>query len=257
LAVAKSSGLGAALLVGGVDLSGDTQSASKVSGSQATIDLTSIDKFAYVRVGGIRDGELSWTSFYNPTGAHPVLAALPTADVAVMYQPIGGGVIGNPAFNLIGKQIGYDGNRDAAGAYLLSVQALANAYGAEWGRLLTSGTSGIRTDSAAANGASVDDGAGNAPSAFGLQAYLHVVAFTGTDVTVKLQDSADNSSFADVAGAAFTQITGGAPSYQRLVVSNAANVRRYLRASTVTTGGFSNLQFAVSYIRNPVAGQVF
>lgn len=93
-------------------------------------------------------------------------------------------------------------------------------------------------------------------TSFGLQAYLHVTAFTGTDVTMKLQDSADNATWTDLAGAAFTQVTA-ANQAQRLALSNTATVRRYLRASTVTTGGFTSVSFALAYNRNLAAGVAF
>lgn len=91
---------------------------------------------------------------------------------------------------------------------------------------------------------------------FGAQAYLQVTGFVGTDVTVKLQDSADNVTFADLAGAAFGQVTA-ANQGQRLALSNSATVRRYVRASTVTTGGFTSVSFAVMLNRNPIAGVTF
>jgi hypothetical protein len=78
----------------------------------------------------------------------------------------------------------------------------------------------------------------------------------GTDVTVKIQDSADNVSFADVSGLAFTQLTAGRTA-ERLATANNATIRRYLRAVTVTTGGFSSLAFAVVIVKNETAGQVF
>ncbi len=91
--------------------------------------------------------------------------------------------------------------------------------------------------------------------AFGAQAYLHVFAFTGTDATIKIQDSADNITFADVAGLAFTQVTGlGA---QRIAISNTATVRRYVAAAVVTAGGFTALSFAVNLHKNEVGGVVF
>ena len=37
-------------------------------------------------------------------------------------------------------------------------------------------------------------------ASFGVQAYLQVFSFTGTDVTITIQDSADNSSFANITG---------------------------------------------------------
>lgn len=87
-------------------------------------------------------------------------------------------------------------------------------------------------------------------TAFGFQAFLHVSAFTGTDVTVKLQDSADNVTFADVASGAFTQITSGTPAGQRIAVGGTATLRRYVRATTVTTGGFTSVTFVVQVTQN-------
>lgn len=244
----KSSGLGAALYVGGNVLSNDIQSISKLSGSQAVFDVTGIDKLAHERIGGQRTGEISMTAFWNSTGAHIVFSALPTTDAVISYYDAGG--IGFPAASMTAKQINYDPSRAVSGELLVAVDALSNGYGLEWGQQLTAQ---MRTDAAATNGASYD---GGAQSAFGLQAYLHVSAFTGTDVTIKLQDSADNSSFADIAGAAFAQITT-APQAQRIATSNAATVRRYVRAVTVTTGGFTSVTFAVQFTRNPIAGQTF
>jgi hypothetical protein len=131
------------------------------------------------------------------------------------------------------------------------VSAQSNGFGLEWGQQLTAG---MRTDSAATNGTGLDT---TASASFGGQAYLQVASFTGTDVTVKIQDSADNVTFADVAGFNFTQITGGAPLSERIALANTATLRRYLRASTVTTGGFTSLTFAVNVVKNEAAGVIF
>lgn len=239
--MSKQSGLGDRLFVGGYNLSGDIGSLQRIAGGPAALDMTSIDKSAFERRGGLRDGGIDFTAYFNTTGAHPVLSALPTSDVVVTY--LRGTSLGGQAANLVGKQLNYDGTRGADGTLSLTVQTVANGYGLEWGTQLTAG---VRTDGAAANGSSVD---GTASSTFGLQAYLQVFGFTGTDATVKLQDSADNSSWADVTGGVFTQITGG-PTSQRIATAADLTVRRYLRVTTVTTGGFTDLQFAVSVTRN-------
>jgi hypothetical protein len=82
----------------------------------------------------------------------------------------------------------------------------------------------------------------------GAQAYLQVFSFAGTDVTVKLQHSHDNGStdaFADITGGGFTQITSG-PTTQRIEIAAGTEIRRYVRAVTVTTGGFTSLVFAAA-----------
>lgn len=60
----------------------------------------------------------------------------------------------------------------------------------------------------------------------------------------KIQDSADNSTFADVTGLAFTQVTDAAASLQTLNIDQRA-VRRYIRA-VFTIGGTSSPAFAAS-----------
>jgi hypothetical protein len=43
------------------------------------------------------------------------------------------------------------------------------------------------------------------------------------------------------------------PGTQRIATASGATIRRYLRAVTTTSGGFTSLTFAVSAIRNDVA----
>lgn len=248
--MAKSSGLGDALAVGGYDLSGDIGSLSKISGSVALLDVTAIDKSAFERIGGLRNGEIGYMAYFDPAvgASHPVLSALPRTDQQMMYMR--GRAIGNAAACMVGKQIDYNPTRAANGMYTFAIQAMSNGFGLEWGNLLTAG---LRTDTAATNGTGLD---GLASSSFGAQAYLQVTAFTGTDVTVKIQDSADNSTFADVSGLTFTQ-TVAAHTTQRIATANNATIRRYTRAVTVTSGGFTSATFAVVIVRNQIAGQVF
>lgn len=92
--------------------------------------------------------------------------------------------------------------------------------------------------------------------AFGAQAYLQVIAFTGTDATVAVVDSADNTTFAAVAGLTFAQTTA-ANTAQRLATSNTATIRQYLGISVSTVGGFTALSVAVAINKNPIAGQTF
>jgi len=242
--VAKQSGLGDNLYVAGVDLSGDIGALGKISGSQAVQDVTGIDKSAMERIGLVRDGGIDFTSFSNPTRAHPKLSTLPTTDQVMTYCR--GTTLGSPAACMVAKQLNYDGNRGASGEFTLAVAAVANGYGLEWGQQLTAG---LRTDTGATNGSSIDT---TASVSFGAQAYLHVTAFTGTDATVKIQVSADNVSFADVAGLAFTQITA-APASERIAPGGTATIRRYIRAVTTTSAGFTSLTFAVTICKNPVA----
>jgi hypothetical protein len=247
--MAKQGGLGDNFYLHGYDVSGDIGSVS-VSGGPAALEVTGIDKSAFERIGGLRTGGMSWQAWFNPANdrAHDRLENLPTTDVHCTY--FRGTTLGNPAACQVSKQINYDGNRGDDGALTFQVEAQSNGFGVEWGRSLTAG---IRTDTAATDGASIDT---TASADFGAQAYLQAFAMTGTDVTVKIQDSANNTDFTDVAGLSFTQLTAGRTA-ERIATANTATIRRYLRAVTVTTGGFTSLAFAVVIVKNEIAGQVF
>jgi hypothetical protein len=246
--MAKSSGLGNAFWLGGNDISGDTQQ-YKLTSPIATFDFTDITESAFERGYGRRDAQWNVTTFFNPTRAHPVLSALPTADTLATIATAT--TLGSAAACMQAKQVNYDPTRDSKGMLTFAVQLLSNGYGYEWGLLQTPG---IRTDTAATNGTSWNWGAA---TNFGAQAYLQMTAFTGTDVTIKLQDSADNTTFADVTNGAFAQVTSSTPGWQRIALANNATLRQYVRVSTVTTGGFTSASFAVVVNRNTVAGVVF
>jgi hypothetical protein len=245
----KQSGLGDNFYVGGYNFSGDIASLESINNPRATIGVTGIDKSAMERIHGIKDGGFEFTSFFNPTAAQafPVLKALPTADVACSY--FRGTTIGNPAASCIGKQINYDGQRDDDGSMEFKASVQGNGYGLEWGRMLTDGP---RTDTTATSPATGIDTLASA--SFGAQAYLHVFAFTGTSVTVTLQDSADNITFTAM-GTPMAFAAASAIGTQRIAISNTSTIKRYVRA--ITTGTFSNAVFAVNFVKNEEAGVVF
>ncbi len=244
--MAKQTGLGDNLYVSGYNLSGDVGSLSRIGGGPALLDVTGIDKSATERTGGLRDGAIDFSAFFNATAgqAHPVLSALPTADRIVSY--FRGTTLGGPAASLMAKQINYDLTRAADGALTEAVNTQANGFGLEWGNMLTAGQ---RTDTGATAGSSVDAGAG---STNGLQAYLHVFSFTGTSCTVAVQESSDDGSgdaFANVTSGVFTAATG--VTSERIATANTATIERYLRINT--TGTFSECTFAVVVVRNDFA----
>jgi len=236
--MAKQTGLGDRFWLNGVDLSGDIGSLQRIGGGPNPLDLTDITQGGYDRDGGLRTGAIEFTSWFNPARAHLTLRALPRTDVIGTYGR--GAAIGAPAASCRAVQVNYDGARGQDGSFSFGVSLQSDGYGIEWGQQLTAG---LRTDTTATNGASLD---GAASSAFGAQFYLHLTAFTGTSVVVKVQDSADNVTFADLTGGAFTSATGA--TFERIATANNATVRRYLRV--VTTGTFTSASFVVNAVRN-------
>lgn len=244
--MSKQSGLGDRLLVGGRNVSGDIGSVQRVAGGPSPLIVTGIDKSAFERIGGKRDGGIDFTSFFNPASnaAHDQFSALPTVDQVVTY--LRGTTLGGPAACEVAKQVDYPGTRGEDGSLTFAITCPSNGYGVAWGE---QHTAGLRTDTTATNGTGVD---GGASTAFGLAAFLQVDDFVGTNVTVKLQESSDNGgadAWADVTGGAFTQVTAS-PNGQRIATSATQTIERYLRV--VTTGTFTSVTFSVVVVRHPV-----
>lgn len=242
----KSSGLGANLYLDGIDLSNDVGEVSQIAGGNSPLVVTGIDKYAFERIGGKRDGNMTFSTFRNPaTGKEfDILSTRPTTSRVATYVH-NAATLGTPAASLYAKQVNYDPTRGQDGSYTNAISLPSTDYGLEWGRMLTTGK---RTDGGAANGTGVDFAAS---SAFGLQAWLHIFAFTGTSVTVKIQESSDNAvgdAYADVVGGSFGALS--AIGSYRLATATNLSVERWLRV--VTTGTFSNAVFAVQVTRNEV-----
>lgn len=155
--MSKTSGLASHFLVGAYDLSSDTSSLDMIKGGPALLDVTSIAKSAHERIGGLRDGDMQFTSFFDPgPGAeHVALSPLPTADTIATFMA--GTAIGNPAASINAKQVSYDPTRGTDGSLTEKVDLQANSFGLEWGIALTAGT---RTDTVATNGTAADQGNG-------------------------------------------------------------------------------------------------
>lgn len=246
--MAKSTGMGARFFADGYDLSGDIGSLSRINSSRAVNEVPGVDVSAMERLHAHRDGGLEWQAWFNDAAgqAHPVLSAIPSTDRHVMYCHRA--TLGASAAACVCKQLDYAPTRGTDASLSIAVTAESNGYGMEFGTMLTAGK---RTDTAATNGTSVDFAAG---TAFGMQAYLQVFSFTGTDASILVQGSSDNGggdAFAEPGGGfTFTQVTS-APFVQRLATTSS--IERYLRVATVTSGGFSSLVFAVMVVKNPVS----
>jgi hypothetical protein len=244
--MAKSTGMGARFFLDGYDLSGDIGSLSRINTARAVNEVPGIDVSAMERLHAHRDGGMEWSAWMNPTAgqSHPVLSAIPSTDRHAMY--LDRATIGAAGAACVCKQTDFAPSRGTDGSLTLGVTVESNAYGLEWGDMLTAGK---RTDTTATNGAGVDL---LASTAFGLQAYLQVFSFTGTSVTVKLQESSDNGgadAWADVTGGGFVAAT--ARGTQRIQTARGLTVERYLRA--VTTGTFTSAVFAVLVVKNPIS----
>jgi len=230
--MAKQTGLGNQFYLGGFDLSGDVGAIGGISSPRGMVDVTGINVSANDRLLTHSDGQIEFNSFFNDAALaeHAALSGLPTTDRIATYTT--GSTLGDPACGLVGKQINYDGSRTADGGLNFSVSFQGNGIPLEWGN---SYTAGKVTHSSATNVTSIDLGATSTTA--GAQAYLQVFSLSSGNAVVKVQDSADNSSFADQI--TFTSTTG--QTAER--IADTGTYRRYIRVAS--TGTFSNLVFSV------------
>jgi hypothetical protein len=233
--MAKKGGLGGQFYIGGYDLSGDVSALDQISSPRGVQDLTGLSSSAIERLLTHGDGLMDFKSWFNDASlqSHPALSPLLTTDVLAFYAQ--STTRGDVMAHLVSKQINYDGSRTQDGALSLTVQCLANLVPLEWGDLLTAGKV---SHSSGASTTSVDN---SASSASGAAVFLQVMSLASGTVTITVEDSANNSTWATLK--AFTNATGRTT--ERLTV--AGTVDRYLRVTT--SGSFSTAVFAVGIRR--------
>jgi len=148
-----------------------------------------------------------------------------------------GVTVGKPAFFIVGDPNAYAVDAQVADAVGMTMGAQADE-GVEMGYVLA--PLQVYTADALA-GTAVDRGAflsviSGTPQPYTVQGFaaaLHVTAYSGfTGVAVKIQHSADNSTWADLV--AFTNVT--AAGRERVLVAKGTQINRYLRASVDVTG---------------------
>lgn len=243
----KESGIGWNCYVGGYDLSGDVGMVDTIAARRAVLDVTGIDKSATERISGLRDGEISFKSWFNVSAGqeHVALSSLLTTDRLVQVHA--GTTVGVNAACLNAKQVDYPVSRGADGSLAMTIQALGNGSPVEWGDSLTTGK---QTFASSGTGSTLDYGATIGQTTNGAVGYLQVFSIASSTCTVAIQDSADGASgWADVTGLAFTAAT--TQTQERKATAVGATVKRYLRLNL--TGGFSNAVIAVAVLKFTVA----
>lgn len=184
--MAKKGGLGAQFYLGGFDLSGDVSALDNMAAPRGVFDVTGLNVSAVERVYGKADGNLAFSTWFNDAAGkeHAALKGLPTADVLLLAMM--GGTLGDAALMMTAKQINYDWNRGADGSLAGSVECQANTHRMEWGKsiIAASNITGAGNSAAEIGTASSD----------GIAAMIQCWGFTGTSITVALQESSDNGA---------------------------------------------------------------
>jgi hypothetical protein len=196
---------------------------------------------------GQKDGTFSVEGLWagDTSGVDEVLtAAVAATTPKIITLGIEGGTIGRRAVLLYTNETSYEVK--SAIADLVTISAEANVTGTtggiDYGVLLA--TSQVVT--ATVNNTSVDNAVS---SANGGVAHLHVPTNSRNGaVTVKVQHSANNSTWADLV--TFTATTNGVITSERTEVAAGTTVNRYTRAQVSTiTGSTGSVTITVGFAR--------
>lgn len=227
--------------VNGRDL-GPFFSSASAKLSAETAETTTLGKSSKTFIAGLKDSMFSVQGYFDSaanTSDQELQAALgKSTDSLVVIYPVGDVAIGDFGYAMRARGVSYDSEAPVGGVVPVSADFQGDN---DADRVISHHVLGVET--AAADGASVDNAAATTA---GAAAHLHVTAFTGTSITVKMQDSADNAAWLDIGSMTFTAASAAGTS-ERVATTSTATIRRYTRVSW--SGTFTSATFHVAFSR--------
>jgi hypothetical protein len=206
-------------------------------------ETTSFGSSAKTYLVGLRDGTVSASGMFDgAAGAvDEVLSASIGSDtLAPVTIGYNGTTLGNRVTILKAKTTSYEVSTPVGDVVAVSYSAQADG-GLDQGVSLAA----LASVSATTTGSSHDN---SASSANGGVAQLHVTVNTrDADATIKIQHSADDSTFADLA--TFTVVATTVTTSERVIVASGTTVNRYLRAVNTLSAGTGSITYQVSFAR--------
>jgi hypothetical protein len=215
--------------------------------ASTTIDTAETSAFgtsAKSYVVGHRDGTVSLSGMFEATesvGTDQFFAsALGSATKIKLIVAPEGNSVGAGAIVLVADDTSYEVSSAIADIVQASAE-FQSTDAVEHGRILSSGA----TVSATGNGTGVDNGASTANGGAG---FLSVPVNTRNgNITVKIQHSADNTTFADLI--TFTVVSGTTKTSERVEVASGTTVNRYLRVNYTVAGSTGSATPVVAFTR--------
>lgn len=216
-----------------------------------TAETTTFNHTAKCYIAGNEDGSVSLSGFFDTEVTAPL--SLTTFQYLLnhrirqvfptVYVPKGDlAIAGDAAFLINGMLTSFKVGSTVDSAVTLDMDIQASD-GDQVGCLILS--DGARVASGAST--ALDGGVANAPSVNGLNAVLSVSQVSGTTPTlvVKFQDSADNVTFADISGGAFSSVNIRDGIYLEV----PGTVRRYVKVVYTIAGTTPSFTFNVAWRR--------
>lgn len=178
-------------------------------------------------ISGLVDATVGFTGKYDATAGSSIEAQLGTDSGVLTYMPAGAATVGNRARLVSATGATYAESSPVGDVVTFAWDVQSQTIvGLGWVQ------HAFTEDTDTTTGASYD---GGAATTTGWTAHLHVSLVDGGSWVVKLEDSADNASWADVTSGAFTAATTATS--QRLASAAGATLRRYVRYTATRTGG--------------------
>ena len=229
-------GKGAGVWLAKFDLSGDF-TAYNFGFSRQTVDITTMGLDDKVMLAGTREGSISVQGVFNSAvdKSDEEIQNIDGVETVITASPTAAATIGDRAHMVSGFLDSYQPRSSITDAVRFSAGVTASV-GAFAGVILQDKAQ----ESGVGNLASVRALA-QAASANGAVFFIHVTQFNGTDATITIEDSSDNSAFGSLV--AFTQVT--AITSEKKTV--AGEVLEYARIAL--TGTFTTITFVVSFSR--------
>jgi hypothetical protein len=189
-------------------------------------------------IAGLETGSLSIQGLWDGSAAavDAVLDSAIGAESVVTIGLSGYDTIGASVVMAKGENISYQIRSTTQDAVRITAGGQADG-GVRMGGVVLHD---LAAETTTLNETSVDSTASSANGGVG---HIHVTAFSGTDATVKIQDSANDADWADLIE--FGQITNTGS--ERALVSGT--VDRYLRFA-ITTDNFTSMTIFCSFARN-------
>jgi len=214
------------------------------STSVDTAETSAFGTSAKTYVVGHRDGTISLSGMFEGTASTGTdeffNTALGNATKALVIVAPEGHSNGTGAIMLEADNTSYE----VSGAIADIVQASAefqSTDAVEHGKILSSGSTVTTTG----NGTGVDNGASTTNGGAG---FLSVPVNTRNgNITVKIQHSADNSTFADLV--TFAVVSGTTTTSEKIEVADGTTINRYLRVNYTVAGSTGSATPVVAFTR--------
>jgi hypothetical protein len=209
-----------------------------------TAETSAFGTSAKTYVVGHRDGTVSLSGMFEGTASTGTDEffdnALGNATKAQVIVAPEGHSIGAGAIMLIADDTSYEVSSAIADIVQASAE-FQSTDAVEHGKILSSGSAVTTTG----NGTGVDN---TTSSLNGGAGFLSVPVNTRNgNITVKIQHSADNSTFADLV--TFTVVSSTTATSERIVVASGTTINRYLRVNYTVAGSSGSATPVVAFTR--------